>query len=220
VKICSACKIEKPLDQFWPRADSKDGYRGQCIACKKAWTLTPRGKIVKEKKNKRRRESAEYKAKQAEWEKGAAVREYRRRYKQQAHRKQRDREYQRSEKYLSKKRIACRNRYQNSIKLKIHGAVSCRIRGLIRKQNRSWPEILGYSAQQLMDHLEKQFRKGMTWKNFGIHGWHIEHIVPASSFNFSSLEDPEFKACWSLGNLRPEWAEVNWAKSDKRIFLL
>lgn len=33
-KICSKCKIEKPLSQFEKRKDSKDGYRQYCRDCK------------------------------------------------------------------------------------------------------------------------------------------------------------------------------------------
>lgn len=32
-KVCSSCKVEKPLDQFWKRKDSKDGHRGECKDC-------------------------------------------------------------------------------------------------------------------------------------------------------------------------------------------
>jgi len=34
-KICSRCKRELPLDQFYTSATTKDGYRAQCIECSK-----------------------------------------------------------------------------------------------------------------------------------------------------------------------------------------
>ena len=34
-KVCSHCKEEKSLDEFYPSATSKDGYRPQCIECSK-----------------------------------------------------------------------------------------------------------------------------------------------------------------------------------------
>ena len=34
-KVCSHCKRELPLDQFYTSASSKDGYRPQCIECAK-----------------------------------------------------------------------------------------------------------------------------------------------------------------------------------------
>ena len=53
----------------------------------------------------------------------------------------------------------------------------------------------------------------MNWDNYG--EWHVDHIIPKSSFNFSSKHDKEFKECWALDNLQPLWAEDNIAKSDK-----
>jgi 5-methylcytosine-specific restriction endonuclease McrA len=50
--------------------------------------------------------------------------------------------------------------------------------------------------------------------------WHIDHIIPISSFSFSSPEDPEFKAAWALTNLRPLWAAQNISKGAKREVLL
>ena len=66
-----------------------------------------------------------------------------------------------------------------------------------------------------MSHIESQFKEGMSWKNHGIHGWHIDHIRPISSFNFESCNDPEFKECWALENLQPLWAKENLSKSNK-----
>lgn len=86
------------------------------------------------------------------------------------------------------------------------------------KSGRSWAEIVDYSLDDLRQHLERQFLKGMTWDNMD--QWHIDHIVPVAAFEFSSPEDDEFKACWALTNLRPMWAKDNQRKSAKRIFLI
>ena len=32
-KVCTRCKIEKPIDQFHPRAASSDGHTSQCASC-------------------------------------------------------------------------------------------------------------------------------------------------------------------------------------------
>lgn len=89
------------------------------------------------------------------------------------------------------------------------------------KGGRRWELLLGFTRQQLIVHLERQFTKGMTWENMGGKtGWHIDHILPRSSFSFSSADDPEFKACWALTNLQPLWRAENIAKSDKRLHLI
>jgi len=61
---------------------------------------------------------------------------------------------------------------------------------------------LGYSIQDLMQHLENQFDVFMKWDNYGTY-WVIDHIIPKRYFKFNSVNDEEFRACWSLENLRP-----------------
>jgi len=78
-----------------------------------------------------------------------------------------------------------------------------------------WEELLGFTLQELKEHLEKQFKSGMSWTNYG--KWHIDHIRPVSSFSFNSYKDKEFKECWALSNLQPLWAEDNLKKGNKLI---
>jgi hypothetical protein len=85
-------------------------------------------------------------------------------------------------------------------------------------QPRRWRERLGYSMDDLRTHLERQFLPGMGWHNIRL--WHVDHIIPLSSFRFESIEDPEFKAAWALTNLRPLWAADNLKKRDHRVVLL
>ena len=73
-------------------------------------------------------------------------------------------------------------------------------------------DILGYSQEDLIQHLEKQFQDGVSWDNYG--EWHVDHIKPISLFNFKSIDDEEFKECWSLNNLQPMWGNENISKSD------
>lgn len=39
MKICTRCKQEKPLEQFYRIATSKDGHRTQCKTCSDQWKL-------------------------------------------------------------------------------------------------------------------------------------------------------------------------------------
>lgn len=74
-------------------------------------------------------------------------------------------------------------------------------------------DVLGYTPNELIEHLEKQFIDGMNWENYG--EWHIDHIRPISSFIFENSEDEEFKKCWSLKNLQPMWGFENIRKGNK-----
>ena len=85
-----------------------------------------------------------------------------------------------------------------------------------RNLSKNWAHIfdmLGYTVDDLKRHLESKFQPGMTWDNIG--QWHIDHIRPDSWFNYSSIDDEEFKKCWALDNLQPLWAKENISKGNK-----
>lgn len=86
------------------------------------------------------------------------------------------------------------------------------------KQGESWKSMVDYTVDQLKEHLERQFLPRMSWDNMG--KWHIDHIVPKVSFEYEDQNSPDFKACWSLTNLRPLWALDNISKGGRRIFLI
>ena len=82
-----------------------------------------------------------------------------------------------------------------------------------KNQNTKYLNILGYSKEELKNHLEKQFTKDMTWKAFRDGDIHIDHIKPQSLFNLKDIN--HVKECWSLNNLQPLWAKENIVKSNK-----
>jgi hypothetical protein len=98
-----------------------------------------------------------------------------------------------------KLRIACRNRIYNALAGK-----SKEIRTI---------ELLGCTIIELKTHLESLFQPGMSWKNWSLHGWHIDHIRPLSSFDLSN-RDQLLKAC-HYTNLQPLWAKDNLSKGNK-----
>lgn len=107
-----------------------------------------------------------------------------------------------------------------SVKCRISESLSTQIRRDLRgdKQGSSWEAIVGFSADDLCRHLERQFKRGMCWQNYG--AWHIDHIRPVCGFNFSSADDPAFKECWSLTNLQPLWSQQNLSKGGRRTHLI
>lgn len=85
-----------------------------------------------------------------------------------------------------------------------------------KKCNLSVMDFLPYSIEELKIHLENQFTEQMSWENYGIY-WHIDHIYPQSLLPYTSMEDDNFKRCWSLDNLRPLNAIENIKKSNRII---
>jgi len=100
-----------------------------------------------------------------------------------------------------------------TFKDKIRKKISEKIRRVLVGDRRSvnYKDVLYYSDSQLKSHLEKQFRDGMSWDNYG--EWHIDHKIPVSAFNLMCDED--IKRCWSLKNLQPLFADENIRKSNK-----
>ena len=81
------------------------------------------------------------------------------------------------------------------------------------QKNGHYFDILKYSPENLIEHLENKFKDNMTWDNYG--KWHVDHIKPISSFQINEIGDKEFMSCWSLENLQPLWGEENIRKSNK-----
>lgn len=71
--------------------------------------------------------------------------------------------------------------------------------------------LVGCSLKFLKQHLESQFKDGMTWTNYGI--WHVDHIRPCESFDFRKAE--EQKECFFWTNLQPLWGAENISKNAK-----
>lgn len=123
--------------------------------------------------------------------------------------------YRNSPKFQAKERL--RRQINKAAK---RDGVSELIRAAIRRDGQSpmVEKVLGYSVDEFMQHMERQFTRGMTWGHWRRGEIHIDHIVPQKGFDLSDPE--EYRACWSLPNLQPLWARDNLAKSGKRATLL
>lgn len=103
------------------------------------------------------------------------------------------------------------NYNRDRLNCNISGGISRSLKG--SKNGHHWEDCVGYTLEKLIKHLERQFKEGMDWNNYG--DWHIDHKVPISAFNFTNIEHIDFKRCWALSNLQPLWASDNNRKRDK-----
>jgi hypothetical protein len=107
-------------------------------------------------------------------------------------------------------------RKSRDVGFRIRHNISSRLRQLVNKHDEavkySIIDLLGCTIKEFKDHLEAQFQPGMTWENYGVFGWHIDHIVSCWRFD---LTDPEQqKRCFHYTNMQPLWREDNMAKRD------
>ena len=110
-----------------------------------------------------------------------------------------------------------KDRYKNNNNYKIRCIISSAVRRSLKgmKKGDSIKNILGYSIEELKEHLEHQFEDWMNWDNLGLTAnkeketWQIDHIIPVNTFNILEIGDEEFRKCWALDNLRPLDSYIN-----------
>jgi hypothetical protein len=114
-----------------------------------------------------------------------------------------------NEYYKKKYKTSPTYKFSVIIKKRIHKG----LKNVGHKKQSSSEKLLGCSFEEAHSYITSLFKEGMTWKNHGYRGWHIDHVVPIASFN---LADPEEqKKCFHYTNLQPLWAEENLKKGSK-----
>lgn len=118
----------------------------------------------------------------------------------------------------NKKTDVCNRPYRKTPEFKMYHHIRSALNGRV-KGRKLRSGIVGYSPKDLRQHLESQFLDGMSWDNYGLHGWHIDHIRPLCSFAFfekdGSINITEVQKALSLDNLQPLWAKDNLRKGAK-----
>lgn len=189
-KKCSRCKKLKIVSAFYRDNYNKDGLMHRCKECERD-DFRDRYRANPEKHNKRKKDHPEKNS------------EYQRKWA----RNNPDKVVRARNKSNKKRRETPRGKLRTNFSTSIYKALRS------NKGRKNWEALVGYTLDKLKIHLEKQFKPGMSWENYG--EWHLDHIVPISAFNFEKPEDDDFKRCWALKNLQPLWASDNLKKQAK-----
>lgn len=197
-KVCTKCQTLKTLDQFGNRSNTKDGKDIYCKLCKHYFTQQWKLKNPEKLKEGKSRADAAWYAKHK-----SQKLEINRQWKTKNATKSKEwfKDYKRD-----REKVDPAFKLMNKIRTRLWYALKKN-----KKQDRTI-DLLGCSVCQLKEHLEQQFKEGMSWANYG--KWHIDHIMPLTAFDLSNPEELK-KAC-HYSNLQPLWAKENLSKSSKK----
>jgi hypothetical protein len=124
---------------------------------------------------------------------------------------------QNKEKILIGAREYYKVNYATNTEYKLARTIRSRIKIALNKgyKRGTCIDLLGCSITELKSHLESKFLPNMSWANYGLKGWHIDHIIPLSSFDLSNPE--QLKKATHYANLQPLWAKDNLSKGNKHV---
>lgn len=219
-KSCSKCNDSKESQYFYVDMSKKDGLSSYCKQCR---IISSKEYSVKNSDKIKEKDRQEYLKNREKVLAGHRVRwqKNKERYKL-TQKKWRDANKERSA--FLKKRWAAQHPDNNKIRAKrrdsnpitkLKHRVTTRIvialksKGF-RKKYRSL-DIIGCTSIELKNHLESQFKPGMTWDNHTTNGWHVDHIIPLAS---AKTEEELYKLN-HYTNLQPLWAKDNYKKGSK-----
>ena len=226
-KQCCKCGKVKPLtaEFFISHVGCRNGLSGVCLICGRAYA---RSWYEKNRELTMQRAATRYiknrdginTTRKEQWKTQHDVLLAKQRVYNASRReaiRERDRKYWSAhpEARNKKFRRAFKNRYLRDpafvMVMRLRARLGCALRAARAKKSAGTMKLVGCTPQQLMEHIQKQFKPGMAWNNR--HLWHLDHIRPCSSFD---LLDPEQqRQCFHFTNLQPLWAKENHLKSDK-----
>ena len=99
----------------------------------------------------------------------------------------------------------------------IKNRLSSRLRELLRKKGRQETnaigKYMGCTPKEMLAHVERQLEgTDMNWSNYGVFGWHLDHIIPCAKFDLTNEE--HVAVCFNWRNIRPLWGVDNYGRQD------
>jgi hypothetical protein len=136
---------------------------------------------------------------------------------------------------IRKKRIPRKNIYRDYVKprknrdinYRMSLALRGRMKAALRYQLKNREKIisavsdLGCTVPEFVKYIENKFYNNpktgiaMSWDNWAMKGWHLDHIVPLSKLDLADPKQAKFAAHYT--NIQPLWWFENLAKRDKLL---
>jgi len=237
-KICSKCLIEKDFCDFHKHKGTNDGYYTICKICRKPISekyfkenkelinirrskkyyenheenlIKDRERIKNERKKRLESSKIYYVVNKDK------VKEYQKKHYElnKENYIKRAKVWRDNNKERSNLLINVRNKIRKKedvlFKLKTKLKTDIYISLKRKKKSKTLEQIIGLSLTEYKKHIENQFEDWMSWDNWGLHTWHIDHIIPLSS----AKTEEEVYLLWNYTNLRPLSANENLKKGNK-----
>ena len=110
-----------------------------------------------------------------------------------------------------------REKRKTDVQFRIGQNLRLRLRDALKgKSGKGCITYLGCTLSELKMYLEGQFKDGMSWDNYGLKTWHIDHKTPLAFYNLT--DEVQLRLACHYSNLQPMWAKENISKGKKLIY--
>lgn len=202
LKVCKTCGQEKPITEYTKAKKYKDGFSIYCKLCER-----------ERNRNNWHRHREKYNAYEKKYraEHKESIKQYFNIHKEELAEKAKIKRKENAEKL----RAYYREKTASDKVFRTRKNISRLIPHAIHKKHFSkrMAYYFGCDFDTFKNHIEKQFRNGMNWSNYGLNGWVIDHIIPIS--NFDLKKESEILKCYNYKNIQPLWRKENSLKADK-----
>ena len=190
-KICTKCKVQKNLIDFYNSKNTKDGKTYWCnsCVCENSRKYHKENKcIISEKSKIYRKNNRDYfNLKNKEWNKKTSY-------------------------YSNYQKDKIKNdaffKFKNRLRTLIRNSVT---KQGYTKKSKSF-QILGCDYDFFVKYIQDRFKDGMSWSNHG--KWHLDHIIPISS---ARTKEEAIKLN-HYSNFQPLWAIDNLVKHNNETY--
>jgi len=225
-KFCSKCHKRKNIIEFHKDKNRKYRRHAYCKECRQTFNMKTRNKLRKINKkicchckqilplnafsnDKLSLDSKTFICKKCKY---YVDKKYRLTNKENIRKKKKEYKIKNRTKISLHSKNYNKKKYKINLNFRLLNILRSRIYLALKEKHKSLSTIklIGCSVKKLRKYLEKQFKRGMTWGNYGLYSWHIDHIKPCASFDLSKVNEQQ--KCFNYKNLQPLWAKENLSK--------
>lgn len=222
-KRCCLCKKHKEYFCFGKSKSNLDGHRYECKDCRKQKYYENHEKSLERRRldyykhKEKRLESCKNYYQQYKESIKQKVKNYYHNNKEKV--KTRSQEYRQKQENKDRRNQLHKERMKNDPNYVLGRRLRLKIYKLMKQnkvyKNNSSLELLGCSLDYFKQHIENQFKGGISWENIGT--WHLDHYLACSLFNLTKTDHQ--RKCFSYQNIQPLWESDNCRKAaqDKKF---